>query len=40
MGDVEAWTLVCVESTLEYHPYVARILTWARESGLRTVSGG
>ena len=27
MGDLEAWTSVCVESTLGYHPSIAGILT-------------
>lgn len=27
MGDVEAWTLVHVESTLKYHPRVVEVLT-------------
>ena len=40
MGDVEWWALACLESTLEYHPYVVGILTCYRESGSGTLSGG
>ena len=40
MGDIEAGTLVSVESTVEYHSFHARILTGDHESGHRTVSGG
>ena len=40
MGDLEARTLVFVESTLGYHSSVIGILTWRRETGEWTVSGG
>ena len=40
MGDLEAGTLVSVESSVEYHSFHARILTGGPESGHRTVSGG
>ena len=40
MGDVEAFTLVLVESTLKYHPYWIGILTMTRESGHGTSLGG
>ncbi len=40
MGDYEAWTSVCVESSLGYHPCSTGILTRGHESGLGTVSGG
>ncbi len=40
MGDCEAEALAFVESSLEYHPYLVRILTRTRESGSGTVSGG
>ena len=33
MGDVETWTLVLVESTLEYHPYYVCFLTFAHYLG-------
>ena len=31
MGDFEAWTPVCAESLLGYHPSNARVLTKGRE---------
>ena len=37
---MEARTLVFVESTLGYHSSVIGILTWRRETGEWTVSGG
>ena len=40
MGDWEAVTPVSVESTLGYHSSVAGFLTWRRETGEWTVSGG
>ena len=40
MGDYEAWTSVCVESSLGYHPCSTGILTRGHESGLGTLSGG
>jgi len=40
VGDFEADTLVFVESTLKYHPYILRILILSRESGQETVLGG
>lgn len=40
MGDYEAWTPVCVESSLGYHPCSTGILTIGLESGLGTPSGG
>ena len=40
MGDYEAWTPVCVESFLGYHPCSTGILTIGLESGLGTPSGG
>ena len=33
MGGFEAWTPVCVEPTLKYHPDVLDVLTWARYPG-------
>jgi hypothetical protein len=39
VGDLEAGTLVSVESSVEYHSFHARILTGGPESGHRTVSG-
>ena len=33
MGGFEAWTLVCVEPTLKYHPGVFEALTEARYPG-------
>ena len=40
MGGLEARTPVFVESPLGYHSSVAGILTWRRETGEWTVSGG
>ena len=40
MGDCETKALALEESTLEYHPYCIRFLTFYRESGIGTVSGG
>ena len=40
VGDYEAWTPVCVESPLGYHPCSTGILTIGLESGLGTPSGG
>jgi hypothetical protein len=40
VGGFEAGPPGSVEPTLEYHPYVAEILTIGRESGLGTLSGG
>ena len=37
---MEAVTPVIVESTLGYHSFVIGILTWRRETGEWTVSGG
>ena len=37
MGDYEAWTPVCVESSLGYHPCSTGILTIGLESGLGTM---
>ena len=37
---MEAGTLVLVEPPLGYHSSVAGILTWRRETGEWTVSGG
>ena len=33
MGGFEAWTLVCVEPTLKYHPGMFGVLTQARYPG-------
>ena len=33
MGGFEAWTLVCVEPTLKYHPDLFEVLTLARYPG-------
>ena len=33
MGGDEAWTLVCAEPTLKYHPEMPGILTEARDPG-------
>ena len=33
MGAFEAWTLVCVEATLKYHPGMFDVLTWAHYLG-------
>ena len=33
MGDCEAWTLVCAESPVKYHPDYSGILTVARDPG-------
>ena len=33
MGDFEAWSLDCVESTLKYHPGLFAVLTLARYPG-------
>ena len=33
MGGLEAWTLVCVEPTLKYHPGLFEVLTLARNPG-------
>ena len=40
MGDIEARPPDLVESTLGYHSSVTEVLTWARETGQWTVSGG
>ena len=40
MGDVEAGTLVFVESLLKYHPFSIEILTQIRETGSGTLLGG
>ena len=40
VGDLEAGTLVSVESSVEYHSFHARILSGGPEAGHRTVSGG
>ena len=40
MGDVEAGTLVSVESTLRYHPCYIGFLTHFVKRRRRTVSGG
>lgn len=40
MGDFEALALAGVESTVKYHPYRTEVLTYDRESGRATVSGG
>ena len=40
MGDYETRTPVLEESPLEYHPWLIGFLTWYRESGIGTVSGG
>ncbi len=37
---MEAWTLVCAESSLGYHPCNAEVLTISHESGFGTLSGG
>ena len=34
MGDLEARTLVCVESPLGYHPSIAGVLTACRDPGV------
>ena len=31
MGGYEAWTPVCVEPTLKYHPLMFDVLTWRRD---------
>ncbi len=33
MGAFEAWTLVCVEVPLKYHPGMFDVLTWAPYRG-------
>ena len=33
MGGYEAWTPVCVEPTLKYHPGLFEVLTLARDPG-------
>ena len=33
MGAFEAWTLVCVEATLKYHPGMFDVLTWTPYRG-------
>ena len=33
MGDFEAWSLDCVESTLKYHPGIVGVLTLTRHPG-------
>ena len=33
MGGFEAWTLVCVEPSLKYHPGIFEVLTLARYPG-------
>ena len=40
MVDFDTRTPVLVESPLEYHPCLIGFLTWYRESGIGTVSGG
>ena len=40
MGGFEAEALASVEPTLKYHPCIVGILTWSREAGLGTLSGG
>ena len=40
MGDVEIWSLDYMESPLEYHPYLAGILTASVEPRRGTLSGG
>ena len=40
VGGFETLTLVEVEPSLKYHPYIVRILILARESGQETVLGG
>ena len=40
MGDYETVASVAVESTLEYHSLVLKVLTVYRESGIRTLSVG
>ncbi len=32
-GGFEAWTPVCVEPTLKYHPLMFDVLTWTRYPG-------
>ena len=33
MGDFEVRALALVESTLKYHPYISRLLTYTRNPG-------
>ena len=40
MGDCEPVTLVIVESLVKYHPCIDGFLTYGRESGRGTMSGG